>query len=356
MIKNKFNIGLFAFNASNGVTITKSKKRWQPTWKKIRNICSMAEKNKLDFLLPVARWNDWGGHTRPHKETFETFSLMSSIAAITKKIYIFSTIHTSFVHPIFAARATTSIDNISNSRFGVNIVCGWNKSEYKMFNVNSNYSSVERYKYGNEWLRIYKKLINKKSDKISFKGEFFKVENAQCFPKIIDQKKFLTISAAFSEKGRKFATKNCDILLTMFSSLKTLKKNNTDIIENARKFNNKIKIFSPIHIICKKSRSEALDFYEQYSLKNQDTKAVNNFIGNLEWSKKNMLAAYLKQVKQTIAGSLGGYTIVGNPKDVIEKLEIIKKSKVSGIALTFFDYEKDLLFFSKKILPTVRRF
>lgn len=356
MFKKKFNLGLFAFNASNGVTITKSQKRWQPNWKKIRNICAIAEKNKFDFLLPVARWNDWGGETRPHKDTFETFSLMSAIAGITKKIYVFSTVHTSFVNPVFAARATTTIDNISNGRFGVNVVCGWNKSEYKMFNVNSKYSSADRYRYGKEWLTIFKKLINKKSDKVSFKGNLLKVENAQCFPKILDEKKFLTISAAFSEKGREFATKNCDILLTMFSNLDTLKRNNNNMIKQAKKFNNKIKIFSPIHIVCRNNRNEALDFYEEYSNKNQDKSAVNNFISNLEWSKKKMLAAYLKQIKQTVSGSLGGYTIVGNPQDVIEKLNIIKKSKISGAALTFFDYEKDLSFFVKKILPTVRKF
>ena len=34
----KFNIGIFAFNASSGVTLTKSKKRWDPNWEKIKNI------------------------------------------------------------------------------------------------------------------------------------------------------------------------------------------------------------------------------------------------------------------------------------------------------------------------------
>ena len=86
------------------------------------------------------------------------------------------------------------------------------------------------------------------------------------------------------------------------------------------------------------------------------TPISNNFIGNLEWSKKNMLAAYLKQVKQKIAGSLGSYTIIDNPKNVIEKLYVIKKSKINGIALTFFDYEKDLIFFIKKILPAIKKF
>ena len=88
-------------------------------------------------------------------------------------------------------------------------------------------------------------------------------------------------------------------------------QNNSNIKLNAMKKGKKIKIFSNVHIVCKKTRSEASDFYNQYSKTKQDTLAVNSFINNLEWSKKVVLASYLKQVKQKISGSLGGYTIIG---------------------------------------------
>lgn len=352
----KFNIGIFAFNASSGVTLTKSKKRWDPNWEKVKNIAIYADKKKFDFLLPIARWNDWKGITRPHKNTFETFSLMSSLSAVTKKINLFSTIHTAFLHPVFAARAATTISNISKGRYGVNIVCGWNESEFQMFDVKKNISSDNRYLYGEEWLKIFNKLINKKSDKISFSGKFFTVKNAQCFPKLHEGKNITKISAAFSEKGRIFASKNFDILLTMFSKIENLKKNNSNIKLNAMKKGKKIKIFSNVHIVCKKTRSEASDFYNQYSKTKQDTLAVNSFINNLEWSKKVVLASYLRQVKQKISGSLGGYTIIGTKNDVIEQLNEIYRSKCDGIALTFFDYKKDLEFFGKNILSSVKKF
>ena len=87
------------------------------------------------ILLPIARWNDWSGLTNPHRNTYETISLMSSLAAITKKVNIFSTIHLPFVNPIFAARASVTLNHISNGRIGLNLVCGWNKTEFEMFNV-----------------------------------------------------------------------------------------------------------------------------------------------------------------------------------------------------------------------------
>lgn len=99
-----------------------------------------------------------------------------------------------------------------------------------------------------------------------------------------------------------------------------------------------------------------MDFFNEYSQKNQDTKSVDIFIKNLMWSQKNILASYLKQVKQRVAGSLGSYTIIGNKNDVLEQLNEIYKAKTSGVALTFYDYKKDLNFFGKNILKRIRSF
>ena len=65
----------------------------------------------------------------------------------------------------------------------MNFVCGWNKEEYEMFNIDFNLSSSDRYKYGEEWLKIFNKLIDPKIDKFSFKGKYFKIKNGQIFPK-----------------------------------------------------------------------------------------------------------------------------------------------------------------------------
>ena len=176
-----------------------------------------------------------GGVTRPHRETFEIFSLISALSALTKKIYLFSTLHTIFINPVYAARAVTTISKISDGRFGVNVVCGWNKSEYEMFNIIKDNLDFNRYDYAEEWMKLFNKLINKNYDKINFNGKYIKAKNAQCFPKIYDERKFLKISAAFSDNGRKFAINNCDILFTMFSKLETLKNNNLKLLKKAKK-------------------------------------------------------------------------------------------------------------------------
>ena len=352
MLLNKFNVGLFAFNASSGATLTKSKNRWKAETKQIINLAKMADDCKLDFLLPVARWSDWGGETSPHKNTFETLSLASALSQITKKIFLFSTIHANYIHPIIAAKALTSISRFSKNRIGMNFVCGWNKEEYEMFNINFNLSSSDRYKYGEEWLKIFNKLNDPDIDKFSFNGNYFKIKNGQNFPKVLN-KKFVKISAAFSKDGRKFAKKHFDILLTMFNSLDTLKRVNEELKNNSKR---KIKIYNPVHIIVKKTKTEADEFYEEYSNKNQDVKAVDNFVRNLQWSNKKILASYLNQIKQRVSGSLGSYTIIGDKKSVLEQINTIYKSKTDGLAITFFDYSKDFKFFKKNLLNKIRKF
>lgn len=358
MFNSKLKIGLFGFNVSSGVTLTKQKKRWMPNanWEKIKKVVQFADKNGIDFLIPLARWNDLGGITRPHKETFEIFSLISALSVITKNIFLFSTLHTIFINPVFAARAVTTISKISGGRFGVNVVCGWNKTEYEMFNIIKGNLNFNRYEYAQEWMKIFNKLINKNYNLINFNGKHLKTKNAQCFPKIYNEKKFLKISAAFSDDGRKFAINNCDILLTMFSNLETLKSNNLKLINKAKKSKKKIKIYSPIHLIVKSSRQEAIDFYEEYSVKNRDIGATNKFINNLGWANKSHVTTYMKQVKKIISGSSGSYTIAGNRKDALEQIYEIYKSKINGIALSFFDYDQDLKYFIKHLFPDIKRF
>ena len=139
----------------------------------------------------------------------------------------------------------------------------------------------------------------------------------------------------------------------MFNSLDTLKRVNEELKNNSKR---KIKIYNPVHIIVKKTKAEAEEFYEEYSNKNQDIKAVDNFVKNLQWSNKKILASYLNQIKQRVSGSLGSYTIIGDKKSVLEQINTIYKSKTDGLAITFFDYSKDFKFFKKNLLNKIRKF
>ena len=70
---------------------------------------------------------------------------------------MFATSHISLNHPIIAAKQSTVIDHISNGRFALNIVTGWNQPEIDMFGQ-AMLGHEDRYACAEEWLAIVKRL------------------------------------------------------------------------------------------------------------------------------------------------------------------------------------------------------
>jgi dimethylsulfone monooxygenase len=130
---NGFKLGLFSINAEGGTAFTKVAHRWRAEWSEIETLAHIADTAGLEFILPIARWKGYGGETNVRGASFETLTHAAALAAITRRIAIFSTVHVPLVHPVFAAKALMTIDHVSRGRAGLNIVCGWNQDEFDMF-------------------------------------------------------------------------------------------------------------------------------------------------------------------------------------------------------------------------------
>ena len=50
---------------------------------------------------------------------------------------MFGTVHAPLFHPLIAAKQFVTADHVSEGRFGLNIVVGWNEDEFQMFGVRS---------------------------------------------------------------------------------------------------------------------------------------------------------------------------------------------------------------------------
>jgi dimethylsulfone monooxygenase len=348
-MKKKFKIGLFGINSDSGLSLTTAKEKWSAKVDELTKLIKYCD-NNIDFILPLSKWKGWDGESDPNSLSYETLTFSSYFGALTKKLYFFSTVHVPFIHPVFVARAIATNHKLTNGRVGLNVVCGWNQSEFKMFRNNDKvYSDDSRYKYGSEWLKIFNKITNPKIKKFSFKSDFFDIKNAQCNPKIL-KNQFKLMSAAYSESGRKFALKNCDYLFTMFHDLKKTKIRNSQILEESNKNNKKIELFAPIHIICRKSKSEANEFHDYYSRKKQDKKATENFIVNVAKANKGPLYKIMKNKSDIIASSCGSSIIKGDPNSVAEQLREVQNAKFSGAAFSFVNYLDEIKFFNEKVL------
>ena len=99
------------------------------------------------------------------------------------------------------------IQQISHGRFWLNIVTGWQKSEYESLGLwrgDEHYAS--RYDYADEYITICQELWE--TGESSFKGRYFELDGALLEPR--PQEPIKVVCAASSDRGRRFTAENGD--------------------------------------------------------------------------------------------------------------------------------------------------
>src|SRR5690349_3101128 len=132
---NRLKLGIFAANADGGLALTTVPERWRAGWDDVVEVAQAADRAGIELFLPIARWKGFGGSTDAREWSFETFTWAAALAALTRRIGVFATVHVPMVHPVFAAKALATLDHVSHGRSGLNIVCGWNPDEFAMFGL-----------------------------------------------------------------------------------------------------------------------------------------------------------------------------------------------------------------------------
>ncbi|NNL87144.1 MAG: LLM class flavin-dependent oxidoreductase, partial [Myxococcales bacterium] len=130
---NPLKFGVFGVNVSHGCAITAAEGTIEVNWAESVELARAADRAGIEAMVPVARWKGFGGSTNFNHRTFETYTWAAGLAQATERIAIFATSHVPTIHPVLAAKQATTIDHISGGRFGLNIVAGWNATEFEMF-------------------------------------------------------------------------------------------------------------------------------------------------------------------------------------------------------------------------------
>ena len=118
-------------------------------------------------------------------------------------------------------------------------------------------------------------------------------------------------------------------------------------LKKLKKKNSKIKVYTTAHVVCRKTNQEAENSYTYFALKHGDFIAAKNFVDQMP--NKLVRSVNLKRLS-LFTGSLGAYVIKGSPKKTLDQIKEIKKCGFDGIALSFFDYSKEIEYFLKNVL------
>jgi dimethylsulfone monooxygenase len=208
----RLKLGTFQTNLDSGCVMSDLDGRLDITWPNTVALAKLADEMEFEALVPVARWAGFGGATNPQGPGFETYTWAAGIAGATVHSSVISTSHVAMNHPIIAAKQSTVIDHISNGRYTLNIVNGWNYPEMEMFGI-SLLGHEERYACAEEWLAIVKRLWTE-DQTFDHDGRFYRIKKGYLAPKPIQHPYPAIMNAGSSERGRHFACKYCDLVFT----------------------------------------------------------------------------------------------------------------------------------------------
>jgi FMNH2-dependent dimethyl sulfone monooxygenase len=349
--ENILKLGVFAFNASGGTSITKAAGTIIPTWDENRAIAQAADAAGWEFLLPLGRWRGLGGATDFNGSTFDVFTWAAAVAAVTERIQVLATSHVPLFHPVMAAKFAATIDHVSDGRFGMNVVAGWNEGEVSMFG-GKQLPHDERYLAADEWMTVVKRLWAEQ-EAFDFDGTYYKITSGYLKPKPLQQPHPVIVNAGVSDAGKQFTARHADFSFQNHPDLTRLAQMNATIKElSLRERGREVGVLSHGYVVCRDTEGEALDYLRYYIDEMGDWQAANNLVQAMtSGGMQTVEPARLHNMARDLIAGWGGIPFVGTAEQIVDKLLRLSKAGTSGIALHWVNYHDGIAQFNEQVLP-----
>ncbi len=106
-------IGVFIPIGSRGWLISTTSPKTTPSFDLNRTVVQRAEHYGLDFALSMIKLRGYNGPSEYWVHNLESFTLMSALAAVTKKIQLFASVAMLTMPPALVARMVSTIDSVA---------------------------------------------------------------------------------------------------------------------------------------------------------------------------------------------------------------------------------------------------
>jgi alkanesulfonate monooxygenase SsuD/methylene tetrahydromethanopterin reductase-like flavin-dependent oxidoreductase (luciferase family) len=353
----RFKLGTFQTNLDSGCVMSDLDGRLDITWPNTVALAKLADEMEFEAIVPVARWQGFGGATNPQGPGFETYTWAAGIAGATRSSGVISTSHVAFNHPIIAAKQSTVIDHTSNGRYTLNIVNGWNYPEMEMFGI-ALLGHEDRYACAEEWLGLVKRLWTE-DEEFDHEGRFFKIKKGYLQPKPIQHPYPAIMNAGSSERGRRFACKHCDLV---FTSIRT-----HDLAANAahvqayrklaQEYGREVRVWSNATVIQAETEKEARDFYHYYVHEKGDWVAAGKVIETMaaEINARDYPPERRRAMAEMMISGWGGHPLIGTKEQIVDGLVRLSKIGLDGVLLSWPRFEAGMREFRDVTYPLVRQ-
>lgn len=344
----KLKLGTFCSNSDGGFVVSKIDGQIEATWPSTLGPAQVADEMAFEALVPLGRWH--GRHT------LESYCWASAVGAVTRNPGVFSTSHVASLHPVVAAKQGATIDQISNGRFGLNVVCGWMQSEIDLFGSAAAGTHEDRYAQAAEWVEIIKRLWTEDRP-FDYEGRYYQVRRAELNLDVVARPRPPIMNAGVSETGKHFAVKHCDMV---FITPKTLDDTVADQVESYRRlareeYGREIQVWSYASVIDGETEQDAKDFYDLFVHQQGDwDQALGHARARGLTSPPLSQAALKAEMEKLIAGT-HGCTLFGGSEQIAEGLMRLSRLGLDGVLLSWPRYMEGVRRFQKSVLPLLEQ-
>lgn len=245
-----------------------------------------AERGKFDMIF-LADGVSAGATSlafgKEYSARFEPFTLLSSLAAVTKNIGLVGTVSTTFTEPYNVARQFASLDHLSNGRAGWNVVTSAGKEAAENFGQEE-LLHAKRYERAHEYVNVVKKLWDSwEDDAIIFNQEQAQFVDSSKVHFINHHEKWLSVvgplniprpvqghpvvvQAGSSEAGKELAAQTAEVVFTAWQTLEEAQVFYRDVkgrMEKHGRNPDNLKIMPGVFPIIGHTEEEAKEKYQQ---------------------------------------------------------------------------------------------
>jgi len=348
-------IGVFIPIGNNGWLISTTSPQYMPSFQLNREIVQKAEGYGLDFALSMIKLRGFGGESEFWDHNLESFTLMAGLAAVTSKIRLYASVAVLTVPPAIVARMASTIDSISNGRFGVNIVSGWAKDEYEQMGLWPGEAYFgKRYDYSTEYVTVLRDLWNTGTS--NFKGAYFQMTDCKLSPR--PQTPVKIVCAGQSPRGMEFGAAYGDYNFTLGKGVNTPTAHaptNELMIKAAARTGRDVGNYVLMMVIADETDEKAMAKWELYN-KGADMGALAWMSGQADAdpnAAEGGTAKVISAPEGAINFNMG--TLVGSYATVAKLLdECATVPGTKGIMLTFDDFLVGMDAFGQRIQPLMK--
>lgn len=349
------NLGLFIPIGNNGWLISTTSPQYKPTFEFEKEVVRKAEGYGFDFGLSMIKFHGYGGPSEFWDYNLESFTLIAGLAAVTERIQLFASTAVLTLPPAVAARMAVTIDSISQGRFGVNIVSGWQAAEYDQQGLwpGDEYFGY-RYEYAAEYVQVMKELWEKGES--NFKGEHFTMSDAMLKP--LPSRQPPIVAAGQSPAGMEFAARYADFNFALGSGINTPtahEESNRRLIEASAKTGRDVSTYVLFMVIAAETDEEAQAKWRLYS-DGADVEAIGWMTGQALKDAAGAESGTAKTISLPEgAVNMNMGTLVGSYETVARLLdEAAEVPGTGGIMLVFDDFLTGLDAFGQHVQPLMR--